>query len=105
MLRKTILLGHLRSTGDCLYATAIARQIKSDYPSCYLTWAIGKPYAQILYNNPFVDEVWEVDYALTSGDPNSAWNIFESEARLKFKAGMYDLIFFYPDFSGELPEL
>lgn len=94
MLRKKILLGHLRSTGDCLYATAIARQIKNDYPFCYLTWAIGKQYVQLLSNNPFVDEIWEVDCPSTSGDPNCAWNVFEREARLKLEAGIYDIIFF-----------
>lgn len=56
-----ILMVHLFANGDCLYATAIARQIKRDYPNCHLTWAIA-PFCQpILIGNPFVDEVRVVE--------------------------------------------
>lgn len=54
---KNILLVHLFSNGDCLYATAIARQIKKDYPDCTLTWAISESCKAIIDNNPYVDEI------------------------------------------------
>jgi ADP-heptose:LPS heptosyltransferase len=38
---QKIVLVQLFSNGDCLYATAVARQIKADYPGCHLTWAIA----------------------------------------------------------------
>ena len=60
MPQKKILLVQLFSYGDCLYATAIARQIKKDYPGCYLVWAIASFCKDILDDNPFVDEVMEV---------------------------------------------
>ncbi len=55
-----ILLVHLYSNGDCLYATTIARQIKSDFPGCNLTWAIAPYCKSIIANNPYVDDVMEV---------------------------------------------
>ncbi|MEP6583551.1 MAG: hypothetical protein ABJA90_04775 [Ginsengibacter sp.] len=59
--RKKILLVQLFSNGDCLYATAIARQIKTDFPDCHLTWAIAGFCKSIIANNPFVDEIMEVN--------------------------------------------
>lgn len=52
-----ILLVQLFSNGDCLYATAIAKQIKVDYPNCKLTWAIAGFCKNIISNNPYVDEI------------------------------------------------
>ncbi len=54
---KNILLVQLFSNGDCLYATAVARQIKSDFPNCKLTWAIAGFCKNIIFNNPYVDEI------------------------------------------------
>lgn len=62
MMPRKILLIQLFSYGDCLFATAIARQIKSDFPGCELTWAIAPFCSSILDNNPYVDIVWEPDY-------------------------------------------
>ncbi|MEJ7610367.1 MAG: hypothetical protein WKF88_04220 [Ferruginibacter sp.] len=55
--QQKILLVQLYANGDCLYATAIARQIKTDFPGCRLTWAIAPFCKSILSGNPYVDEV------------------------------------------------
>lgn len=89
---KKILLGQLGSNGDCLYATTIARQIKSDYPGCHLTWAIGSMYRSILDGNPYVDEVWEIPLS-SNGDMEDVWLRFEREALAREKRGDYDKIF------------
>ncbi len=60
-LFPNILLVQLYSNGDCLYATAIARQIKNDFPACKLTWAIANSCKNIIANNPYVDEVLVTD--------------------------------------------
>lgn len=52
---KKILLVQLYSNGDCLYATAVARQIKQDFPGCHLTWAIAGFCQHIIDLNPYVD--------------------------------------------------
>jgi hypothetical protein len=63
---QKILLIHLFSNGDCLYATTIARQIKNDFPGCHLLWAISSACKNILLNNPDVDEVVEVEIPRSS---------------------------------------
>ncbi len=89
---KRILLGNLACYGDCLYATAIARQIKSDYPGCRLTWAIGSMYKDVLDRNPYVDEIWEVPLRC-KGELFDAWQRFEVCARQRLKEGDFDEIF------------
>lgn len=59
--QKKILLIHLFSNGDCLYATSVARQIKNDFPGSYLIWAISAACKNILLNNPDVDEIMEIE--------------------------------------------
>ena len=58
---KRILLVQLYSNGDCLYATAVARQIKQDFPGCHLTWLIAKFCKDIISGNPYIDEVLVTD--------------------------------------------
>lgn len=90
--RKHVLLGQLSSLGDCLYATAIARQIKEDYPGCHLTWAIGSMNRSVLNGNPFVDEVWEFKLEKRE-DMENAWRSFKAEACRRKEAGDFDEIF------------
>jgi hypothetical protein len=90
---KRILLGHLAARGDCLYATAVARQIKTDFPGCHLTWAIGSLCRPLLDGNPYVDAVWEIpldDHARAA----EAWYRFAAEAQTRFSAGEFDEAFF-----------
>jgi ADP-heptose:LPS heptosyltransferase len=56
MQQLKILLVQLYSNGDCLYATAVARQIKQDYPDSHLTWAIANFCKQIIDGNPYIDD-------------------------------------------------
>lgn len=87
-----ILLGMLGSNGDCLYATAIARQIKQDFPGCHLTWAIGSLSRRVLCNNPDIDAVWEIPLADWS-EINRCWELFEIEAHELGSSGQFDHIF------------
>ncbi len=94
MAQQKILLAHLNSNGDCLYATVIARQIKElDYPGCHLTWAVNSRCKQTILLNPFVDEIWEVptEKSLTS---KKEWNAFVKLAEAKKQAGEFDKIFY-----------
>ena len=59
--KKRILLVQLFSNGDCLYATTVAKQIKIDYPGAHLAWAIAGFCKSIIDENPYVDEVIEVN--------------------------------------------
>ena len=105
---ERILLGHLATFGDCLYATAIARQIKHDYPYCHLTWAVGSPYRQTIENNPYVDAIWEIPIS-NRNDIERVWRTFAREAKQKQTTGEFDKIFLtqiapdnYQNFDGTL---
>jgi hypothetical protein len=87
-----ILIGMLGSNGDCLYATAIARQIKQDFPGCHLTWAISSLCSKILRNNPDIDEIWEVPVA-SWPEVARAWMLFEIDAHELASRGQFDHIF------------
>lgn len=81
-----VLLGHLASNGDCLYATTLARQIKHDMPDCHLTWVISSMCASVLRNNPDVDDVMVVPVA-DWNQQEQAWYTFESEIARRQSAG------------------
>lgn len=90
---KKILLVQLLSLGDCLYATAVARQIKKDFPGCHLTWAIGSTCKSILDGNPYLDEVWEIPLK-NFDEMTQLWPQFKREALEKKKHGQFDEVFF-----------
>ncbi len=98
--QKRILLVHLVSMGDCLYVTSIARQIKQDNPGSHLTWAISSRCSEIIQNNPFVDEIWEISSETFSDYYGPVWEATKKEAINRKKNGIYDEIFFtqiWPD--------
>ena len=90
--QKRILLAHLNSNGDCLYATAVAHQIKVDYPNCHLTWAISSMCRNILDGNPHVDEIWEIPLKTVTEIPQ-VWQRFQTEAWQRKANGDFDEIF------------
>lgn len=90
--QKRILLGQLGKLGDCLYATVIARQIKTDYPGCHLTWAISSMCRSVIEGNPYIDEIWELPLK-TYGDIVSSWKQFEVDVIKKKEQGEYDEIY------------
>ena len=81
----------LYSNGDSLYATAVARQIKHDFPNCYLIWAIAGFCKNIILNNPYVDEIMEVD-SVRKNDI-AAYRKFKKSILTKQKEGVYDHVF------------
>jgi hypothetical protein len=105
---KRILLGQLASYGDCLYATAIARQIKHDNPDCHLTWAVGAAYRDAITHNPYVDAIWEIPLS-NRNEIENAWRAFVREARRRRSAGEFDEFYLtqvapdnYQNFDGTL---
>lgn len=97
--KSHFLIGQLGAFGDCLYATTVARQIKTDFPDCHLTWAIGSRYRSILDGNPYIDAIWEFPLA-ASEDMVPRWKQFEKEALQRKNSGDFDEIFFtqiYPN--------
>ena len=91
-LKKKILLVQLYSNGDCLYATTVARQIKTDYPDCHLIWGIASFCKTIIANNPYVDEILPVDGVAKNDAP--ALRRFKKFIFLQKQKGIYDEVFF-----------
>jgi len=89
---KKIILVQLYSNGDCLYATALARQIKKDFLGCHLTWAIASFCKSIILNNPFVDEILEVNTVAKNDAP--ALRSFKNKIFKQKSEGIYDEVFF-----------
>ncbi len=91
---KKILLAHLNSNGDCLYASVIAKQIKEvDYPNAHLTWAVNSKCLQSVLLNPYVDEIWEVHTKALLTTINE-WEIFVNKAEQRKRLGEFDKIFY-----------
>jgi hypothetical protein len=94
-----ILLGHLGARGDVVYATAVTRQIKADFPGCHLTWAVGSMCRSIIEGNPYVDEIWEIPLK-SHAEMIAAWEAFHAEAETRRRRGDFDKVFYtqvYPD--------
>jgi ADP-heptose:LPS heptosyltransferase len=90
-LENNILLVQLYSNGDCLYATAIARQIKNDFPNCKLTWAIAESCKNIITNNPYVDKVMITDEV--AKNDVVAFRKFKKKVFIEKAEGKWDEIF------------
>jgi len=99
MTQKRFLIGHLGMYGDILYALAIARQLKHDYPGCHITWGIASMFRDILDNNPYIDSVWEYD-AKTRAEVTDKWFEFAALAEQMKQDGKYDEIFLSQVFPG-----
>lgn len=91
-MAQSILMVQLYSNGDCLYATAIARQIKIDFPGAKLTWAIASFCTSIIDNNPFVDEIIEVQDVRK--DDVLAYRKLKNRFLQDQEKGDYDTVFF-----------
>ncbi len=87
---KRFLIVQLGAFGDCLYATTIAKQIKTDYKDSHITWAIVSAYKSILYLNPYVDVIWEL--SVSYKDISFAWLTFEKELKQSHKNKEFDEI-------------
>ena len=106
---ERVLLAQWYSNGDCLLATTLARQIKTDFPGCHLTWAISTRCRELLRGNPHVDAIWEIEQPTTGEikDLHFAtivqWNHFEHEVRARQASGKFTQVFL--TFSGSFRNL
>ncbi len=101
MTAHRILLGQLISNGDCLYTTAVAAQIKRDFPGCHLTWAVSAKCRTMIEHNPLVDAIWEIPLpSWQDAELRAAWTAFERDALRKYDAGEFDFAFFTQIYPG-----
>ena len=96
---QRILVGHLGMYGDILYGTAVARQIKQDYPDSHVTWVVADIFQDILANNPYIDEV--VGYHVSSReDIIKRWFAFADDMRALQRSERYDQLFLLQPYPG-----
>jgi hypothetical protein len=89
--QKRILLVHLYANGDCLYATAVARQIKKDFPGAHLTWAIHPQFQSILLGNPDVDAIRVVEDV--PKNDTLVFKVFRKKLEQEKADGLWDELF------------
>lgn len=89
---KKIIMVQLYSNGDCLYATAVARQIKEDYPNCHLTWAVASFCKNILLGNPHADAIMEI--TTVAKNDAAALRRLRRSLEQRVAAGEFDKLFF-----------
>ena len=97
---KKILLVQLFSNGDCLYATAVARQIKTDFPNGNLTWAIAAFCKNIIALNPYVDKITEVNEVVK--DDIVAYRKYKQKILAEKKQGIWDEVFITTNMDNNL---
>lgn len=54
---KEILIIRLSSIGDVIHCTPVARSLKAAWPDCRITWLVGEVSADLLKENPYIDEI------------------------------------------------
>jgi lipopolysaccharide heptosyltransferase I len=54
---KEILIIRLSSIGDVIHCTPVASSLKAAWPDCKITWLVGEVAADLLKNNPNIDEI------------------------------------------------
>ncbi|MEN6568260.1 MAG: glycosyltransferase family 9 protein [Veillonellales bacterium] len=54
---KAILIIRLSSIGDVLHCTPVVRSLKMAWPECRITWLVGEIAAELLTDNPYIDEI------------------------------------------------
>ena len=97
---KKILLVQLFSNGDCLYATAVARQIKTDFPNGNLTWAIAAFCKNIIALNPYVDKITVVNEVVK--DDIVAYRKYKQKILAEKKQGIWDEVFITTNMDNNL---
>lgn len=81
-MNREILIIRLSSIGDVIHATPVAKSLKAAWPDCKITWLVGEVCAELIKNNPYVDEmiVWSrerFDRYLRSYEFSQAYTLWQ----------------------------
>jgi ADP-heptose:LPS heptosyltransferase len=93
-MRKKFLILQLGCFGDCLMVTALAKQLKKDNPSSHITWGISYKYKQAIFNNPDIDEIWEIIHDSNETMGGNLWKRTKKIAQEKQKEKFFDEIIY-----------
>lgn len=89
---NNILIIKLSSLGDICHALPSLTALRKLYPQARISWAVNKPFADLLIGHPFLDEVLVIDQkALTQGSLMSRYRYFQ-ELRQQLQQRDFDLV-------------
>ncbi|MCL4538604.1 MAG: glycoside hydrolase family 99-like domain-containing protein [Bacteroidetes bacterium] len=57
----TIAIGLVEHMGDIVACEPVARHLRSENPEAHIVWCVRKEYAELIENNPYIDETLIVD--------------------------------------------
>lgn len=55
--QKKFLIIKVSSLGDVIHALPALATLRANHPSAHIAWLVEKPYKDLLYNNPHLDEI------------------------------------------------
>lgn len=89
---NNILIIKLSSLGDICHALPSLTALRKLYPQARISWAVNKPFADLLIGHPLLDEVLVIDQkALTQGSLMSRYRYFQ-ELRQQLQQRDFDLM-------------
>lgn len=89
---KNILIIKLSSLGDVCHALPSLTELRKLYPNARISWAVNKPFADLLMGHPLLDEVIVIEQkALTRGSIVERCKYFQ-QLRRELRARKFDLV-------------
>jgi len=79
-----ILVVRLGAMGDVLHALPAVASLKYNFPTARLTWAVDACWAPLLYGNPFIDSVIEIDRK----SPHTWWYTRQALLRDRYRVAV-----------------
>lgn len=81
-MNREILIIRLSSIGDVIHCTPVAKSLKAAWAGCKITWLVGEVCAELIKDNPYVDEiiVWSrerFEKCLKSYEFGKAYNLWQ----------------------------
>ena len=79
-----ILLIRLSSLGDIVLTTPVIRAVRVNFPNAYIAMLVAKQSADVLHENPNLDEIITFDRSAKDKDTGEMWRIFRLLRERKF---------------------
>lgn len=82
--KPRILLVRLSAIGDVVVSTPVIRALRQAYPAAYLAWAVEEKAADVVRDNPDLDEaiVWRrTSWSTLARGPAARWDCYTKNAR------------------------
>ena len=90
MSLSKIAIVKLSAMGDIIHAMVVLQYIKKQFPTIQIDWIVESSFAQVLENNPDINNVYTVNLKALKKDK---WSIFQQIKQIKeYSKNNYDLV-------------